>query len=389
MPLVDVRGFNLGGDQFDNVTQGFDIGRKISQFDRERQIREALSNVQPSQQQNMLAEQTGQFGNVDSVGTTQEDAIAKARRIDPVMAEKQLQALGLTDNLKRAEASRFASELQNTPFENRSGRINARAQSLQAQGRDNKDTLELLDLNEADQNQAMQGIQLLDLSTKERVTLSGNSEQAKLRRESFDLKREDQKLRARENELRGLERKERLAKSELGRKKIQVEIDAKQKQADLKRKDIKISVQDRITDTEDAIGSIDEMLQGNGLESASGIASAFPTIPGTNAANFQAQLETLKSKIFLDKIKAIKGMGALSDNEGKKLAAAAAALELSMGPELLRSEINKIKTKLEEALIKINSRNKDVLGNSASDVSVDDLSNMSIEELEELKKSAK
>jgi hypothetical protein len=49
--------------------------------------------------------------------------------------------------------------------------INARAQSLQSQGRDPKDTIQLLDMTEAQQNEAITGIQLLDLSTKERLTL--------------------------------------------------------------------------------------------------------------------------------------------------------------------------------------------------------------------------
>ncbi len=389
MPLVDVRGFNLGGDQFDNATKGFDIGRKISQFDRERQIREILSTAQPSQQQNMLAEQSGQFGNENTGIPTQEDKIQQAKGIDPVIAEEMLQKLGFTDKLKRAEASRFASELQNTPFERRGDKINARAQSLQSQGRNNKDTLELLDLNEAEQNQAMQGVQMLDLSTKDRLSFQGVGEQSELRRQGFDLKLEDQKLRARENELRNLEREERLNKSKLGREKTREEIKVKKQAAKDKRRDLKFSVQDKINGAEEAISSIDSMLEGSGLESAAGVETVFPTIPGSNAANFEALLETLKSKIFLDKIKAMRGMGALSENEGKKIAAAAGALELSMSDEKLRSEIEKIRDTMKKGIIKSKERFKNILQPSAENVTTDELENMTIEELNDLKASIK
>lgn len=176
---VDVRGFNLT-PQLGSVQQGLQtagafqqLGQQNIQRSRGEQIKQLLGQIgqeQPqTEQQQMLAAQTAELGGaVQPQAIPQEQLIAQARRIDPAIADKQLKQLGLDDPTKRAEASRFASELQSTPFKARAEKITARAQSLQAQGRDPKDTLQLLDMNPAQQEQALTGVQLLDLSTKER-----------------------------------------------------------------------------------------------------------------------------------------------------------------------------------------------------------------------------
>ena len=55
---------------------------------------------------------------------------------------------------------------------------------------------------------------------------------------------------------------------------------------------------------------------GTGLTSLSGM------VPGTDAYEFQSQLENLKAQVFLPTVKAMQGMGALSNAEGEKIAAA-------------------------------------------------------------------
>jgi hypothetical protein len=102
---------------------------------------------------------------------TQQELIEEARQIDPGEAQRQLKVMGLDDPSRRAEASRAAAQIMSAPFAQREQAIMSRVNELQAQGRDPKDTLELLSMNEAQQNQALTGIQLLDLSTRERLGL--------------------------------------------------------------------------------------------------------------------------------------------------------------------------------------------------------------------------
>ena len=72
-------------------------------------------------------------------------------------------------------------------------------------------------------------------------------------------------------------------------------------------------------------------------------------IPGTNAAGFASQLETFKAQTFIPQVAALKGMGALSDAEGKKLTAAVGALDPKMKPKEFDNQITKIKGDLEAA----------------------------------------
>jgi hypothetical protein len=53
-------------------------------------------------------------------------------------------------------------------------------------------------------------------------------------------------------------------------------------------------------------------------------------IPATDAKDFKANLDTFKAQTFVPMVSALKGMGALSDAEGKKLTESVGALDPSM-----------------------------------------------------------
>ena len=91
-----------------------------------------------------------------------------------------------------------------------------------------------------------------------------------------------------------------------------------------------------------ALTSINELLQHPGLAKATGARSALPTMPGSDAANFEARLETLKSQTFLPMVQALRGMGALSNAEGDKLTAAIGALDKKQSPEQFQKSLGEI-----------------------------------------------
>ena len=72
-------------------------------------------------------------------------------------------------------------------------------------------------------------------------------------------------------------------------------------------------------------------------------------VPGTDAANFEAQLTTFKAKTFLPMVQSLKGMGALSDAEGKKLTDAVGALDINQGEEAFKREFTQIIVDLKSA----------------------------------------
>ena len=106
--------------------------------------------------------------------------------------------------------------------------------------------------------------------------------------------------------------------------------------------------------------TLDRLKEHPGLKEAVGVgwektAIPFvgPVIPGTDRANFVAELESFKSQVFLPMVQNLRGMGALSDAEGKKLTAAVGALETNMSEDAFKSSIENIKKDLTNAQARV------------------------------------
>jgi hypothetical protein len=108
------------------------------------------------------------------------------------------------------------------------------------------------------------------------------------------------------------------------------------------------SIDQKTIDTQTAIDNIDQLLVHPGRISGTGASSFLSNIPGTDARGFQAQLETFKAQTFIPMVSALKGMGALSDAEGKKLSAAVGALDPSMPEAEFERELRKVQKTLYE-----------------------------------------
>lgn len=86
-----------------------------------------------------------------------------------------------------------------------------------------------------------------------------------------------------------------------------------------------------------------------GLKGVTGLRGAIPNIPGTNAADAQAKLNTLKSQVAFGVLQDMRNnsktggaLGAVSDAEGKRLEANLAALENAQSYEQMRESLGKI-----------------------------------------------
>lgn len=76
-----------------------------------------------------------------------------------------------------------------------------------------------------------------------------------------------------------------------------------------------------------------------GLYWGTGATSWTGNIPGTNQKAFHAKLENLKSQVFLPAVKALQGMGALSNAEGERVSASIANLDPKIGPEAMKEQL--------------------------------------------------
>lgn len=97
------------------------------------------------------------------------------------------------------------------------------------------------------------------------------------------------------------------------------------------------------------LGTLDRLGKHPGLSRSVGMVGAFPTMPGSESANFKAELDTFQSQAFIPMVSQLKGMGALSDAEGKKLTAAVGALNPAMGEKAFRESIDRITAEMEAA----------------------------------------
>lgn len=179
-----------------------------------------------------------------------------------------------------------------------------------------------------------------ELRVKERGVELRESEieQRRLDRQAGnEARREGLQLRREESDLKKLQIQSQRETNQLKKEELQRTIQEGQR-------NLQFEASNAVDTVQTSIDLIDRLIEGEGLESAAGISSAFPTLPGTQAADFEAQIETLKSQAFLTQVEKMKGLGALSENEGKKLGAAIGALDLSQSDKALRLSLNRIRS---------------------------------------------
>lgn len=141
------------------------------------------------------------------------------------------------------------------------------------------------------------------------------------------------------------------ANSDVQRQLIEQRIEDLKVKADEKQATLQSQAQGKVAAFDSALDTLNVISTHPGKKSVvgaltGGVASM---IPGTDAAGFASQLETFKAQTFIPQVAALKGMGALSDAEGKKLTAAVGALDPKMKQKEFDAQVVKIKTSLEEA----------------------------------------
>lgn len=339
---------------------------------------------QQKQQSNALAKQALGLGEDDSPQVRQ-NALASLAATDPNRADR---VLGFQANVRnrliqadeRSRSSMIEGALEARLSNDPVGVLRRRRESLGAQGLPTAETDSVISQFESgDQQGALdtldsaisfgQSIGVIKRpASEESTTLIKNLEAAGIekgspefaqavlssildapsedelgiKRATLDIRKEEQRQRALDrdivretNEIKRDELRERLAQSKQKSESLK-----KQKQFD---EDSSLATIDQ------TIGTVDDLLASEGLSSAAGIDANFPTIAGSKAANFEAKLETLQSQAFLSQVEKLKGLGALSENEGKKLASAIGAISLDMSDRSLRESLRQIRTTLEDS----------------------------------------
>lgn len=139
--------------------------------------------------------------------------------------------------------------------------------------------------------------------------------------------------------------------NDLQRQLLEQKIEDLKVKAEEKQATLQSQAQGRVAAFDSALETLDVLSKHPGKKDVVGAVSGglVSMIPGTNAAGFASQLETFKAQTFIPQVAALKGMGALSDAEGKKLTAAVGALDPKMKQKEFDAQITKIRGDLEAA----------------------------------------
>lgn len=142
----------------------------------------------------------------------------------------------------------------------------------------------------------------------------------------------------------------------------QQELQKKAEQAKADKYDGYVEQLDTINQT---VNTAQKVLNSPGFNGYFGInANPFSSryIPGTDAANTESLVDTLKSQIFLANVQKMRGLGALSNAEGQKVQSAIGSLSHSMSEKAAKESINSIISIMEKGRQRLDSK----FGNEAA-----------------------
>lgn len=315
-------------------------------------------------------------------GQANPQAMARLLAQNPDMAAGILKQAGIVGQRGRDQLARTAFEIESIPAgPQRDAKIQEIGAQLQSQGVDPSLALGLIGLSPDQQNKKLQSMQLAAMSAEDRQGIAEGTRSFDLQErqfrlnqaniasqigarsltagqksEEFDIKRETLAIRRLEQEQRALDRQVVQETNKLKRDQLQIKIDEKKAEIVQKKLDTQFTVDSSIASIDDTILTTERLLEGEGLEKAAGVSEFFFTTPGSDAANFEAVLETFKSQQFIQEVDKMRGLGALGEKEGQRLIDSAGSLSLTMSDKELRREINRLQSKLVQARLRIKKK---------------------------------
>ena len=249
-----------------------------------------------------------------------------------------------------------AVQINNLPTnEEKAAATEVRFQKLSSEGKDTTDTEALRNLYRAGKFKEADALLKSTVQTGVQTGFLKPDVSAQ-KQQVIDIRQQEADLRSSELEDRKLERQIKNETNVLKKEELEAKLEAGKLKKEQVKRETKFNAQSSIDAVSNSIGTIDRMLKGSGLESAAGFQANFPTIAGSEASDFEATLETLQSQAFLSQVEKMKGLGALSENEGKKLGAALGSLSIEQSDKALRRELGRVKKILGDAKSRMQSK---------------------------------
>lgn len=294
----------------------------------------------------------------------------------PEVSEMLKGATGLQDEQKARDALDFTRSFALADDASRPALYERRIQELQAQGRDPSDTIASYedfkanpDAESRDVLSYWAGIDPKGygaFSDERKMQQKALAEEAKIAREDarFAQSEAGKNSRAAMNaadraitrDIALLTAKQNAEMNDLKRQELGVKIAEKQNKLEQGKIEFQKGIDSGVAKIDSSIEAADKLINHPGFSSAVGLSSALPTRPGSDAADFEAELESFNAKTFLTNVAQMKGLGALTEAEGAKLTAAAGAIRKDMSEEALRKNLLTMKEGMEKAKARMAGR---------------------------------
>lgn len=175
---------------------------------------------------------------------------------------------------------------------------------------------------------------------------------------STDLRRQELDLRKEESKLQAMLKAQAATANEIKKQELQLKIEEQQnKLADAQSKreqskrDAQSSLQSGLQSTDNLLSTLDQILKTpiGVVESATGpISTKLPTL-SQDTADFEELITKFDSQAFIAQIPMLKGTGALSDSEGRKLSASLQNLSLRQSQQQLIKNVREARQIMQAA----------------------------------------
>ena len=173
----------------------------------------------------------------------------------------------------------------------------------------------------------------------------------------LDLKRQEVKMKAYEAELKRMQAQGILTpEDQLKQDKLRAEIDQIRGNIETnegkKLTDAQEKIETNKSAMQTALSTIDtanKLLKHPGFNGTFGMEAYIPALPGTDAADAGAILEQLNSQTFMAGVDQMRGLGALTEAEGKKITSSIANIKPTMSEKAAKVELNNIITMMTRA----------------------------------------
>lgn len=325
------------------------------QLDREERAQKRFEEVQGAAQE--------AFASQDP------DKIAQISIKYPEITEMLKQTTGLQDELKNREAVGFTRAFALASPESRPALYEQRIQSILDRGGDPSNTIASYEDYKRDPDAEVRdvigywaGIDPKGYSVysdERKAQQKADLEQQKMAAEESRFQRGEAGKNSRAalsaadrsltREIAALTARQGAEMNDLKKQELGLKIEEKQNKLEQNKVDTQKSVDTDLSNLDSSIAAADKLLSHPGLSSAVGLSSVIPTRPGSDASDFEAELDSYNAKTFMSNVSKMKGLGALTEAEGAKITSAAGAVRKDMSEKALKANLKTMRDGMETA----------------------------------------